>query len=310
MKQLNERYIKESKMQIDEQWTSINKLKDDDALKDWEAFKVSPYFYRITTWDPATNGLRYLKILLYNLGSRLTPQQFNFLSNIKNRTVGNPNTVTIEGEELCYDYLQSVYEITTLFKLIDLNNRNILEIGAGYGRTCHAILSNAECRSYTIVDLEERISVSRPYLKKVLDSSDYEKITFTPITNFDNLKEKRFDLTIQIDGFNEMVKGVVENYINFINTNSLNFYVKNPVGKYRNTEVRDTAHDAHTIDRALNSGIITDFIDINNNREIAEASRNFTTVFKPSERWELVHESWAPPVSHCWESFFKKINEE
>ena len=297
-------------MHIDNQWIHINKLLNSDTLKDWDSFKVSPYFYRITTWNPATNGLRYFKILLYNLAIQLTPQQLNFLSNIKNRSLWNPINVTIEGEELCYDYLQAVYEITTLFDSMDLNNKNILEIGGGYGRTCHAILSNVNCKSYTIVDIEEMLGVSRAYLKKVLDPLLYKKIKFIGIEDFNNLKGEYFDLTIQIDGFNEMIKEVVEEYINFIDTNSFNFYVKNPVGKYKNTENVDTNHDDHIIDKALNSGIITDFIDIDDNRKITEASHNFVTVFKPSAEWELVHEAWSPPVSYCWEAFFKRINDE
>jgi len=297
---------KETEIQVDKQWAHINELLDGNTLENWASFKTSPYFYRITTWNPTSNGLRYLKILLYNLGTQLTPQQFNFLSNIKNRTIGNPISVTIDGEELCYDYIQAVYEITTLFNLIDLNDKNILEIGGGYGRTCHSVLSNVKCNSYTIVDLEEMISVSRAYLKKVLDPSNYKKIMFITIDDFDTLREKYFDLTIQIDGFNEMVKEVVKNYINFIDVNSLNFYVKNPVGKYKNIENINITDDTPTIDRALNSGIITDIIDIDNNREIKEASYNFNTIFQPSEKWKLIHNSWAPPVSHCWESFFKK----
>jgi len=297
---------KENKIEVDKQWTSINELLDNNTLKNWNSFKTSPYFYRITTWDPSTNGLRYMKILLYNLGIQLTSQQLELLSNIKNKSVGNPISVTIEGEELCYDYIQAAYEITTLFNLINLNNKNILEIGGGYGRTCHSILSNVNCDSYTIVDLEEMIGVSKVYLKEVLDSSNYHKIKFITIENFDILKEQYFDLVIQIDGFNEMVKEVVEDYLNYIDTNSSYFYVKNPVGKYENRENISTSDDEQTIERALKSGIITEVIDINNSREIKEASHNFVNVFKPSEKWDLVHEGWAPPVSHCWESFFKK----
>ena len=31
-------------MHIDNQWIHINKLLNSDTLKDWDSFKVSPYF--------------------------------------------------------------------------------------------------------------------------------------------------------------------------------------------------------------------------------------------------------------------------
>ena len=42
---------------------------------------------------------------------------------------------------------------------------SVLEIGAGYGRTCHGLLSNLHINEYTIIDLENMLEHSKEYLK-------------------------------------------------------------------------------------------------------------------------------------------------
>ena len=47
------------------QWVDNNKLISTD-ITNWDNFKRSDFFYKIALWNPDTNGLRYLKFLLYN----------------------------------------------------------------------------------------------------------------------------------------------------------------------------------------------------------------------------------------------------
>ena len=86
-------------------WEENNKKNNFNSTIDWDQFKRSEFFYKIGMWDPNLNGVRYLKMLLYNLGSALTNGQLEMLSNISNRTLGHPFSVSINGVEIDFDYL-------------------------------------------------------------------------------------------------------------------------------------------------------------------------------------------------------------
>ena len=212
----------------------------------------------------------------------------------------------VNGHQICYDYLQCCHEVKVISDNINLDNKNVLEIGAGYGRTCHSILSFFDCQSYTIIDLEESLSISRQYLKIVLEEQEYQKINFVPIDKIEQIKNKSFDLAIQIDGFNEMKRETVLYYLSLIDSQCENFYVKNPVGKYRDVEHCDSTDDDKNINLALKSGILTEFLDINDSEEINKFSKKFIETYKVSDSWNCVYDGWAIPVSHIWESFYKK----
>lgn len=291
---------------ISDQWNEIKTLTKDKKLSNFSDFKKSDFFYRITTWNPLKNGTRYFKILLYNLGMQLTPSHYNILSRIKNRDFGSPISVSVKGHQICYDYIQCCHEVKVISDNINLDNRNVLEIGAGYGRTCHSILSFFDCESYTIVDLEESLSISRQYLKIVLEEQEYQKINFVSIDDIDQIKNKSFDLAIQIDGFNEMKEDTVLYYLSLIDSQCENFYVKNPVGKYKDVGHCDSTDDDKNINLALKSGILTDFLDINSSEEIKRFSKKFIETYRVSDNWSCVYDGWAIPVSHVWESFYTK----
>ena len=135
------------------QWEKINKLAPKD-LDSWEEFKRSDFFYKITVWNPMENGVRYLKMLLYNLGKNLSEDELLILDKITNRNIGRPYCVNIEGRDIDFDYLQAAYEINTLYNTIPKYQLGtLLEIGAGYGRTYHSILCNyPDVKEYIILD--------------------------------------------------------------------------------------------------------------------------------------------------------------
>ena len=287
------------------QWETINKLASE--FKDWDDFKNSDFFYKITTWNPETNGNRYLKMLLYNLGKNLTEREFNLLDKIKNRNIGNPDSVIIQNREIDFDYLHSVYELSTIdYNLFKPEFRSVIEIGAGYGRTCHSLLSFFEnINNYTIVDLDTMLEYSKKYLESVLDKSMYKKINFVSVNDFGKLNEN-FDLAIQIDGFNEMSKDDVYNYLDYINNNCNYFYVKNPVGKYFDKSLDKHCLGEEMVQNALNAGVLKDMIDANNDLDIKEKSRIFNKTYKPSDDWNMIYSSWAKPTPYMWETIYRR----
>ena len=120
------------------------------------------------------------------------------------------------------DYLLSLEEVLFLKDTLQ-EVYSILEVGPGYGRTCHSILSIFEnVQEYVVIDLKEMLNISRQYLKRVLDQKDFEKITFVDV---DSLHEnnKIFDLVINIDSMQEMDGKVVQNYLDFIDNKAMRF---------------------------------------------------------------------------------------
>ena len=62
---------------------------------------------------------------------------------------------------------------------------DVLEIGAGFGRTAQALVSLCDnLESYTIIDLPEVLTLSREYLKKIFGSGGGGK-KFLQISFFD-----------------------------------------------------------------------------------------------------------------------------
>ena len=78
-------------------WKKNNEWFDDTSNIDWDEFKHSDFFYKIALWKPSANGVRYLKMLLYNLGMGLTNYHFGVLNNTPNRNIGNPHSVVVNG---------------------------------------------------------------------------------------------------------------------------------------------------------------------------------------------------------------------
>ncbi|MAE85961.1 MAG: methyltransferase, partial [Flammeovirgaceae bacterium] len=157
-----------NKMKISDLWRHIldNHITS-KSVKSLEQFKRGPINFKISLWDPEKNGVRYLKMLIYNISSSLTSKQWSIIKKTKNRDVGAPVSVKIDDESICLDYAQSALE--TDFILSSTAPKKVLEIGAGYGRTCHTIIENIDLDEYVIIDLPECLQLSKEYLCKVLD---------------------------------------------------------------------------------------------------------------------------------------------
>lgn len=293
-------------------WDHINKSYiTEDHLKDLTCFKSSIVNYKISFWNPHTNGIRYLKTLIFNLCTTMTEKNWRKIKQIKNRDVGNPITVKYDNEDICLDYIQALYEMQFIEEnlLINLSGRRILEIGAGYGRTCHAILSNHDVESYYIIDLENCLTLSNIYLQKVLDPDMYQKVHFVLASDIDKIEDVFFDLCINIDSFAEIDPIVVKYYLRYIDQHTDFFYVKNPVGKYQDPTITEL-HNKEEIKLALCTGLLRDIIDINDNVAVKLQSGEFVKVYAPDTRWQCIANAWSPPWSYYWQALYKRYVEE
>ena len=292
-----------------ELWERINKTNlRKELIQDLENFKSTDVNFKISLWNPKTNGIRYLKTLLYNLAASLSLEAWERISKIKNRNIGNPITVKYNGEEICLDYLQAVFELEFIEKHIQLDGLSILEIGAGYGRTCHGIMSNHKVKSYTIIDLENCLELCKKHLKIVLEDTNFKKIDFILVGNAELLNNSNFDLCINIDSFAEMDAKVVGYYLDYINTYSDYLYVKNPVGKYMDKSIDNHSQGSELVELALSTGVLRDVIDIHDNKAVNKQVPMFIKAYQPGEKWECIANSWARPWSYYWQAMYKKLN--
>jgi len=272
---------------------------------DLAGFKSSAFNNKITLWDPETNGLRYLLELIVNLCRQLTPKEWAYLSAMRGKEIGEPHSVRFRGETVCLDSLQAVFELCFIGDHIGLDGSRIIEIGAGYGRTCHALLSNKDIASYTIVDIPLMLGIASRYLPQVLTEDQFDKICFVPLEDFPALDSEHFDLCINIDSFAEMEEEVVLNYLEFVATHCSNFYTKNPTGKYWDKKLSpDAANEG--LQLALASGILRDMIDIHDEQSVEQQAKKFVQAYRPAADWHCAADAWGRPWSYFWQAFYAK----
>jgi putative sugar O-methyltransferase len=276
-----------------------------DASVDLAGFKSAGVNFKLGLWNPQTNGVRYLKALIYNLADRLDERGWQRLRRIGGRETGAPIAVRRHGELVCMDYLQAVLELEFMAHHVDLDGAAVLEIGAGYGRTCHAVLANHDVATYSIVDLDNSLELARAYLRQVL-GADFAKVRFVSAGDLDSaLGDARFDLCVNIDSFAEMDPDTVRNYLALIAGRCRHLYVKNPVGKYLDPSLDGHAEGQELVAMALRTGLLRDVIDIHDSEAVREQSAKFVAAYRPGPGWTSVADAWAPPWSYYWQSLYR-----
>lgn len=299
--------MEESRPRASRLWDYINRyhLREED-IRDLDSFKSSRVNHKLTLWNPGTNGVRYLKALIFNICSTLTEREWEKLKKIRGRDLGNPYAVIYNGETVCLDYLQTVFEINFIEKGVNLQGTSVIEIGAGYGRTCHALLSNYDISRYTIIDLRNALGLSRSYLKAVLDDQAYSKINFVEVDLFHEVSKGKYDLCVNIDSFAEMEERTVRLYLAFVDNCCGSFYVKNPVGKYLDMPVDGQKTENEVVAMAMETGIMRDVVDIYDNEAVLSRSGDFIAGYRPSMDWSCLDHGWARPWSFYWQALYRR----
>jgi putative sugar O-methyltransferase len=275
------------------------------AGRDLTGFKSAGVNFKLGLWNPQTNGVRYLKALIHNLADRLDEAGLERLRRIGGRDTGAPIAVRVHGELVCMDYLQAVLELEFIARHVSLERSTVLEIGAGYGRTCHTILANHDVAAYYIVDLPNSLELARAYLERVL-GDDFGKVRFIPADRLDTeLGELRPDLCLNIDSFAEMDPDVVRNYLALVAERCRHLYVKNPVGKYFDPGLDGHAEGRELVAMALRTGLLTDIVDIHDSEAVRRQAARFVAAYRPAPGWTDVADEWAPPWSYYWQALYR-----
>ena len=130
------------------------------------------------------------------------------------------------------ELIQALWNCGVLPELASRDALDVLEIGGGYGALAHHLSRLLPRARYTIVDLPETLLLSASYLTLLhgpervalvraapdLASESASRATFLLLPNHGVswLQERRFDLAINIQSFQEMTAAQLETYLSFI----------------------------------------------------------------------------------------------
>lgn len=228
------------------------------------------------------------------------------LKNIKNRSYGNPISINFLNDlEVDIDYLHGVKEVMFIKDTLE-ECESIVEIGAGYGRTAHSILSlSKQIKKYCIIDLPDVLPFSSRFLKNVLDIDDYKKIDFISTHEINLNFDKKFDLCININSFQEMSTDVIFDYLLFIDKNCNFFYSNNKVGKFKPELCSFDCNNSAKL--ALESGLLKTLLNIFNESDLTFARKCFVENFSPSKEWMCVKHDDVFPWPHYYQALYKKL---
>jgi hypothetical protein len=98
---------------------------------------------------------------------------------------------------------------------------SFLEVGAGYGRNAYALLNLYPAATYTIVDIEPALSISRWYLTSLFDPA---RLRF--VSPEDAQSINRVDVALTISSLHEMRPAAVASYLDLFDRTARFVYVK------------------------------------------------------------------------------------
>lgn len=198
------------------------------------------------------------------------------------------------------DYLYAAEEVNFLHQALlerhgEKGIRHVIELGAGFGRTAHVLLSLYPfIERYQIVDLPETLALSRAYLQKVLPGALIDKVEFVDAAAVEDFQWRSNgnstpDLAIQIDGLQEMEKSTIDFYYRNIFDKVNYVFFSNPVGKYLPEVAGIDVEVAQGIEHVMELGRCNAVIDPWNSVDVDLAKPYYLESYKP-EGHNVSHE--------------------
>ncbi len=295
------------KFNVNQQWERINARLDGFVNDDLSSFKRNEKLFIFATQSPSRFGVAYLKTLLSLLGRNLTEEDMLLIDKISNRSFGNPITVTVRGRSICRDYLQALYEAKFVGS-VACNVGRVVEIGAGYGRTCHALISIYEnIEEYAIVDLDSCLALSKRYLSEVLEPSLFKKIKF--VSNHDCEEyfvglTKKNTLTINCDSINEMDFDVASSYLSLVSSCSDYFYSCNSICHYSPESFQEEDFDINIAKNHLMSGLVPYVVDVFDDQAVAANVDKYIDAMRPDKSWTLLDSAFTEMYTYYMHALY------
>ncbi|HEV2642677.1 MAG TPA: putative sugar O-methyltransferase [Candidatus Elarobacter sp.] len=247
---------------------------------------------RLGVWDAYDSTMRYFKFLLYSEAARESDRFFELYRALQNVDLGLPVSVRMRSCDINIDYLLSVQEYLFVDAAVDMGEvSSVIEIGAGFGRTCHALLSfRKSIERYTIVDLPAMIELSRRFLARAIPG-EFHKVSFVPVDEASRWDGLVADMAINIDSFQEMPPATIDGYMRGLVGNCRLFYVKNPVAKYDPECIGVQVEDKARFKDVFSLGRCTKVVDIFDDEQLRLCRREYLEAYRPGPTWELVTEA-------------------
>jgi hypothetical protein len=247
-----------------------------------ENFRASGQENKFVAWDPYERSTRYLKFLLYTNAAKQTNEFFEAYRTIKTVNYGNPLHVIYSACNINADYYAAVEEWSFLNSCGGLKGvSSVVEIGAGFGRTCHAILTlSPHIQEYSIVDLDPMLELSRQYLSQAAPEV-FDRVRFISSNDIKLHELLEPDLVINIDSFQEMPLSVIDAYMDRIIRKANKFYCKNPVGKYSPEVIGMPQLASEKLLDVFKLGRCTNVIDIFCEQELQNARDEYVSKYFP-----------------------------
>jgi putative sugar O-methyltransferase len=173
---------------------------------------LSPALWRGLPWGP---GDRYL----YALATRLLWMYAEAHGDrrvlaLGEPALGNPPPVLWGGRLVSQDLANCALEAEAIVRaLASRTPASILEIGAGYGRTAYSLLGLFPDASYTIVDIEPALTLSRFYLTTLYPGRD---VRWVDAERDDSDLPAGVDLAVSISSLHEMTPGQVASHLRLL----------------------------------------------------------------------------------------------
>jgi putative sugar O-methyltransferase len=129
-------------------------------------------------------------------------------------TLGSPLPVRWRGRLISQDLANSALEAAAMARALGGRGPgSILEIGAGYGRMGHTLLSVFPSASYTVVDIEPARSISEWYLTRLFPG---RALRFLTPEEAEELPTGSASLALSISTLQEMTSAQVETYLRLL----------------------------------------------------------------------------------------------
>lgn len=243
---------------------------------------------RLGSWDPFDSTMRYFKFMLYTAAARQPERFFALYAALGRVDIGQPVSVRVRSCAINIDYFLSIEEFLFLESALPLQSvKSIVEIGAGFGRTCHTLLvlcAAGRLEQYTIIDLPEVLELSRHALANLVPEY-YGKLQFIDATRQAEWRGLRADLAINIDSFQEMPPSTIDSYMHDVIAHSNYFYVKNPIAKYDPRIIGLKSMDRCKLQDVFAVGYCRHVIDIFDEAALTAARADYLQAYRPGAKW-------------------------
>jgi hypothetical protein len=247
---------------------------------------------RLAAWDPYDKSTRYYKFLLFNTARSKNSEFFEAFKKIENVNLGKPVSVNIQSCDINIDHLFAVEEVLFILSALQKKDiKSVIEIGAGFGRTCQTLLSIVpSIETYKIIDLPEVLNLSKLYLEKTIPEL-IDKVEFIDCTS-DFTIGSAADLAINIDSFQEMMPSTIDGYMKYVISNCRAFYCKNPIGKYLPSIVGLNNIKEEQLADVYALGYCRKVLDLFDEKALNEAARDYLIAYLPPPQQLSARVQW------------------